>query len=913
MPITHRRSIVVEDFAAFDAVRLQLARAGAGHGVRIGSVQDVVARLAGGFFTGITSESLSIAIAGALEDLPDAEIGDLSAIRRLPGARRSVASSLRRAWRACIDLEGNSDLHPRIAVMATIEAEVLRRLPEGQLRPGDLVVQALARLQHVAKVLGEVEFRHLPDLDRCWRPILLALTKQAPTTWDSGPFLTPHWVEQIASLTLRRSADVAPSIATYACASPRHEVTEAFRWAREMIATGQAKPQEIAVAGASTEAFDEIVAAMAEEASLPIHFAHGRPALLTPEGQAAAALADVLIRGLSQEKVRRLVGRVRRSALALDKLPDDWATALNRDATLSTSERWRLALSGADRKAVSDVLMPVIDLLAQGPVVAARAGDILLSGPAKSLWVRALMMADGSALDRELAALRVPENNAENDAGTSIMWGQASSLPASARPWVWLVGLNSQSWPRRSSEDPLLPDHVLGELKPEETSVSARDRASFHAIHSSASKKVVRSFSRREPGGRRLGISPLITLEEANKAEDLLRTRIPHHAMSVPDRLLARPLEFAALPEASAAASCWTAWRSAELTAHDGLISCANHPAIVRALDRVQSASSLSMLLRNPIGFTFKYALGMRASELDADPLTLDGRAFGDLVHDILEAASILLGHSGLAGLDRTSAAAVVADVLPGISSRWQTEKPVPPSLVWEDSKVRAASVAAAALAHPFATLDGQQSFVEVPFGRVPETDGNDQRDGHDAGCLAAPWDTAVEVRVSHTDMRIGGFIDRLDLAGNRTAARVIDYKTGRRHIGIQLRGGRELQRCLYAYAVRALIPSAADNIEAGLLYPSAGQAFDRLTTPDDTLARLSSALVEASESLRQGLALPGVAAGLHGKGPKEFNADREYDDLAFALPVVPGTTLDLKKTLAEARFSGIPEFWREK
>ena len=40
-----------------------------------------------------------------------------------------------------------------------------------------------------------------------------------------------------------------------------------------------------------------------------------------------------------------------------------------------------------------------------------------------------------------------------------------------------------------------------------------------------------------------------------------------------------------------------------------------NHPALLAALERVQSASSLAKLLRNPLGFTWTYALGVRAPE----------------------------------------------------------------------------------------------------------------------------------------------------------------------------------------------------------------------------------------------------------------------------------------------------------
>jgi len=55
----------------------------------------------------------------------------------------------------------------------------------------------------------------------------------------------------------------------------------------------------------------------------------------------------------------------------------------------------------------------------------------------------------------------------------------------------------------------------------------------------------------------------------------------------------------------------------------------------------------------------------------------------------------------------------------------------------------------------------------------------------------------------------LSAIVDRLDLAEDMSRARVIDYKTGQLRNGtanVILDGGKELQRCLYAFAVRTLI-----------------------------------------------------------------------------------------------------------
>jgi hypothetical protein len=46
--------------------------------------------------------------------------------------------------------------------------------------------------------------------------------------------------------------------------------------------------------------------ALRRETNLPVHFVHGVKAITGRDGQATAALAELLVKGLSQERVRRL-------------------------------------------------------------------------------------------------------------------------------------------------------------------------------------------------------------------------------------------------------------------------------------------------------------------------------------------------------------------------------------------------------------------------------------------------------------------------------------------------------------------------------------------------------------------------------------------------------------------------------
>jgi hypothetical protein len=864
------------------ALRLEAAR-GAWHGAEVRSIDQVAARLAGGFLCSIEHDTLTVAAGEAIRAASNSDLGDIDSIADMPGLPAAMATTLTKAWAAGINLAERAEQYPtvaRLATLARLETVILSRLPPAMLRPADLVQRALHRIDYAPAVIGPVECRFLPDLSPCWRPLIVALAEKVDLIWSAGPRAVPPWVRK-AGLRVTATPAMSPALQVVTCATARHEVIEAIRWARGLLATGNMQAQDIAFAAASPGEFDDLIVAMSQEANLDIHFGHGRRALTTRDGQAAAALADIMLHGLSQDRVRRLVGLAHDPATPFARLPEDWREALPRAAPLTTPERWRQALAGDAHKATEKVLLPAIDLLDQGLSGAVEAGEMFLRGTGRLLWRRALIRAPASALEASLAGLRIPD---QVDAGTAIAWMQASALAACPRPYVWLLGLNAHSWPRKSAEDPLLPSHIVASAELDPMPVAEVDRAAFQTIRATTASRLTCSASRRHATGRLQGLSPL--LPDSIAPARLRRARIPEHAMSEQDRMMARPGEFATTARSASAWSCWQDWNIAESTAHDGLIRD-GHPMLNRALSEVHSATSLKMLLRNPLGFAWRYALGWREPDRAEEAMDLDPLGFGNLVHEILDAALAAIGTAGgvaIAGVEAINTAVSVARN--SVAARWEAEKPVPPSILWAMRLDEAEAMSRTALTWPLTPYAGQITFGEVPFG-------NKRAERPDA-----PWIVTKDVPVPGTGLRISGRIDRLDLAKDRRSARVIDYKTGKPKDPGILAGGRELQRCLYAFAVQALLGPEIE-VEAALLYLRADEAAYRpLGDTTGALDALTTALRLARDSLLAGRALMGPDTG------------GDFDDLRFALPASPGAMTDRKRISAELCLGDAALIW---
>ena len=828
------------------------------HGTQVMTFEQLVARLAGGFAQPVDNESLRAAIQ---EALPVTPLGELDSIKLLPGMVDAAADTLHKAWRAAIDLQARASDHPRIHSIARLEEAVLARLPPQMMRPSDLVAAALPRLGHAKALLGPVDIVGITELSPCWRGLLRALAERTPVRWIAGPRSRPAWLDA-SQITIEPSERQTPAVSVISASTAYHEAIEALRWARELVASGAAEPAEIAIASTMPADYDDHFLALRSDANLDLHFAHGFKVVATREGQAASALAEIVVRGLSQTRFRRLAALLGTERGPFQGLPSGWMRILPADAPLASPDAWdrllaRLtAADWPDSKDHTDTLGVIIALLKKGAEAAAEIGEALLSGRALTIWRKALLAGPSASLDMTLDSLKQDDGL---EACVSVAWMPANALAASPRRFVRLLGLNSSRWPRGISEDRLLSDHIIptGELDP--LPVGAADRRDFETIMATTERQIVLSRSRRDSEGRLLGRSALV---DGHAAETYVRRNaVPLHAMSETDRLLARPAEFGALPQALAAVTCWRNWHRPDVTPHDGLVR-QNHPVLLAILARTQSASSLRRLLRNPLGFVWQYGMHWRAPESGADPLVLDALEFGELVHLTLDSAlRALEAGGGLAAADPTRIVAAVDQVANSTARLWETTRAVPPNVIWRRTVDEARLLTSRALTYGDELLTDARSYGEVPFGgSEPKSDG------------AIPWGAAAEVEIPGVGFRIAGYIDRLDIAGDGRRALVRDYKTGRLPKDrIVLDGGKELQRCLYAFAVKALLGNGV-AITASLLYPRE-QIELQLDDPDATLAQISEYLRSARASLAAGNGLMGPDTG------------GTYDDLAFALP----------------------------
>ena len=810
--MTARRTIVVHTTLSGHMIRVDAARSGA-NGVQVMTMAQLASRLAGGFLQPIDAETLQEAVQAALAG---SSLGEFDVIKDLPGMVRAAVSTLNKVWRADIDLSAATN--PRLMALRTLESETLRRLPPSMKRPKELVELACSRIRHAAAVLGPVEIHGHSEMSPCWRPLLAALTTTVPVAWVAGARSTPSWLDKM-KIDVRREARNDPELRLLSCATPQHEALEAFRWMRELIASGKARPEEIAIAAANPTDFDDHMMALSADANIPIHFVHGVKAVTNRDGQTAAALAEALIKGISQERVRRLFALLHDASKAIADLPRDWTRVLPQDAPLTTVERWEKAFAqaeaddwpdGVDR---SNIVLGVIRLLDKGSEAAVQAGEELLPPKSLGLWRRALADGPAQALPVTLTQLRVADGL---EPASHVIWSSAISLASSPRPYVRLLALNTGRWPRRISEDRLIPDHIIPIEELDPLPIADADRRDFETIVASA-RSVTISFSRRDVEGRLLGRSPLIgDLSETY----LSRGRTPEHAASEADRLLARPSEFQKTPIAVSGIGCWSDWFKEEITAHDGLIGRA-HPRLHKVFDRPMSATSLKLLLRDPIRFAWRYALGWKQPDAVEEPLTLDALTFGGLVHGVLEqAVNILEANGGFGRADATRIEQAVAEATAAIADAWEREQPVPPLVIWRSALERAKGLALVALTYPLEPLPKQKSWTEVPFGTLEAAARND-----------LPLDPARKVEIPGAGVFIQGHIDRLDLSGDGSRARVIDYKTGKpraKMAEIVIDGGGELQRCLYAFAVKTLLGQKI-KIEAALLYPRAEEGEQAL------------------------------------------------------------------------------------
>lgn len=887
------QTIVVHNAVTWHEHRLGAARRQA-HGVRIVTVEQLAELLAGGFCKIVTKSQLQRLVSLALTDLT---FGSIEEIKALPGVVNAVCHSLHKAWSAGLDLQRwGQEKAESVADLAAIEDYVRVHLTTGLLLPHDIVRLATAHADWSPRLTGKLDIRGVVGLAYYWRPLLTEVARHVPVRWHGCKSDNDDlgWIEGSCIEIIWR-AETAAAHCGVACANPKHEAVEALRWARELIASGRACPHEIAIVAAGVDDWDDHFRALVADSQLPVHFAHGIPAVSRDTGQQCAALAEVMLHGLSHDRVVRALRAVRDSE-ALTTLSRDWYTMLEAEAPLLHREHWDYELERILKEEGLDLrqaLGPLLEVLGAGPVGAARAGEMLLSGQALAIWRQALLDGPPQALATTLATQRIAD---KTDPAAAIVWGSAAAVIGSHRKFIRLLGLNSSQWPRRSREDSLLPGHLVPPSQLEPLSIPDFDRLCFRQLCNQSSD-VVYSRSRRGNDGRLLGPSPL--LPSGIEVKRLARARIPQHAFSESDRLLANPKEFRQSTLAESAAACFADWRKPELTAHDGIVR-ANHPVIMARLKEPHSASSLRVLLTDPLAFLWRYCLSWKEpNDLAGEqPVILDRLAEGSLYHEMLESAAKKLEHLTwpMTIASPTEIDAAIDAAVREVSELWSYTNPTPPARIWQRVLARGRDVVMAAFREMPPALPGQHTYVEVSFGYdKPSLD-------------ELPWDPAapVSLRIGDLSLPLRGRIDRLDVSGDRAKARVVDYKTvGAAPDGEPgLKQGRELQRCIYAYVVRELIPGA--KVEAALMYPGQENGYIPLPNFDELFTQLSTAIESSVANAQQGRLPFGLVA--------EENAANKYKYAPlFALPAnARGLYFPLKRNARDGAVGNLLKLWIE-
>jgi len=877
-----RSTLVVDGPLAMRMQRLKAAREGS-TGREIITLPLLAARLTGGFVAPIATDILYPAIQAALAAGGFQDLGHVSS---LPGMPRAVLQSLTAIWRADIDLTSLPQHVGRFADLCLLETRIRERLPASRMLPRDLRDAAQARSSFCGSLLGPVTLEGIVEIDAVWRPLLNEIARFTELCWNvPAPTEEQAWFKG----TIHRQPVTPPvTFSAETSADPKSEVVEALRWVRRLLSSGKANAEDIGIAATSTTDWDDHFLAYANSAGLPLHFSHGIPALSTPDGQACAALADVLTTGLSQERIWRLIRRLPPRPFA-GSLPKDWFAGIPRGAGLKTLEQWREALIAArshraDDMAAEDAMLPIIELLARGPEAGQEAGRLLLSGASLAMWNEALRSAPPHAVSLSLQAMRVRDGR---DAANSVVWCPASHLAASPRPFTRLLGLTSRSWPRLENDDPLIPHHLLDRQMLHGLTTADRDRRHFEVICSGTREHLILSRPQRNAKGSILSPSALYPANELVHKRD----RIPEHAFSEADRLLARPRDAGALEHVRQSQSCWRDWQWDEtLTRHDGSVA-ADHPAILAALARTQSTTSLQRLLRDPLGYVWRYALGWRSIRLEGEPLQLDPIAFGELVHELIAGAITRLEpRPGFARANADEIEDAIAAASSKVLASWPLQRSVPPAILWQHTVKEAARRTAKGLACDDPTRADTRSWSEVPFGQEMRTGGE------------WPWDETVKVPIEQAGLVFGGRIDRLDIRASGDGAQITDYKSIKpppKSQRITLGQGRELQRVLYAMAVRILLPEIR-TIVTRLIYLADEPARFELKGDelDAAVAEASTYLVAAVQILRSGRIAP------------RSEQDAVYDDMRLALPADRESYLRRKATDFRAASQKLGKLW---
>ncbi len=413
---------------------------------------------------------------------------------------------------------------------------------------------------------------------------------------------------------------------------------------------------------------------------------------------------------------------------------------------------------------------------------------------------------------------------------------------------VVIPGLVDGTFPRLVRQDPLLLDQerqylsefLSCELRPRRGLTEAEHLLFVLAIHS-AREQVVFSYPRAEQSGEQaltpsfylLRVLETLTgtpvtfaaLREWEHTAPLLPTvlgppsdaldQIEYHLLSAEHvRATGDPTPLGYLPTVSpfcvsAFHAAQQRWRVEQLTPFDGMIE--NEAVKVQMQPYLfptglrLSASALETYARCPFRYFLTAVLGLLQWEEPEHVLTLQPRARGALLHDILQDFFTRAREAGwlpLASEDKAALRQLLQQVAEQHFQDFARLSATGFPLLWEIEQERLLERLLRFLDREYETGSAfLPAAFEVRFG-------TDRPIEHEPYPLALLFpDGPVRFRLDDGDeIALRGRIDRIDLSADQQRARLVDYKTGKSIRG-RFAGGTALQLPLYLYAARFLWP----------------------------------------------------------------------------------------------------------
>jgi RecB family exonuclease len=428
------------------------------------------------------------------------------------------------------------------------------------------------------------------------------------------------------------------------------------------------------------------------------------------------------------------------------------------------------------------------------------------------------------------------------------------------RPFTFVVGLDSGSFPGSSLQDPVLLDRERAKISPNLVPVSTSPERNIHRLNrflASCRGKITLSFPSFDPVEGRVSF-PASALLQAYR----LKAGNPGADYSAFMNSLANPSAYFAEErldslseeewwasgvlhgnksgELQSVRACYPGLhagllaeeaRDGELfTQFDGMVPV--DPAAVdprRNPARTMSATGVERLATCPYAYFLRHILKVEPPEEQAfDPgKWLDPLSRGLLLHRIYtDYLRKTCSKASRPGVDRDLLLEVAEELMVDV----ETSIPPPSSVVYEYEKTDILRGLEVFLrAEEELQQDGSiPLYLEVPFGLGPEDLEKCGQGLEDPVQLALPDGSRIRLR---------GRIDRIDRTSRKGSYRVWDFKTGSTYgfdEGEYIKQGRQIQHVLYALAAEEILrredPEARVE-EAGYLFPTEkgeGQRFAR-------------------------------------------------------------------------------------